>query len=179
MLFKPNFCCNCGAKIERAEWSVLTSRRFCEVCAVEFKGQDWLLRSVVIAGVLGVVFGLGAYMGSPGQPEPVSLKAAENQPARKLAVGAKQQPGIKDEERTSPSVQQDPVAAVSLPGATADADKEQSRTASAAPETPVHYCGAMTKKGKPCSRRVKSKGRCWQHVGQPSALVSQSAPDVY
>jgi hypothetical protein len=34
----------------------------------------------------------------------------------------------------------------------------------------VYYCGALTKKGTPCTRRVKSPGRCWQHLGQPSAI---------
>ncbi|HKP70095.1 MAG TPA: hypothetical protein VJV05_12480 [Pyrinomonadaceae bacterium] len=27
----------------------------------------------------------------------------------------------------------------------------------------VYYCGAMTRKGTPCTRRVKTPGRCWQH----------------
>jgi len=31
------------------------------------------------------------------------------------------------------------------------------------PKTPI-YCGAITKKGTSCKRRVKNKGdRCWQH----------------
>lgn len=33
---------------------------------------------------------------------------------------------------------------------------------------PVYFCGALTKKGTPCTRRVKTKGRCWQHKGQPA-----------
>ncbi|HEU4509799.1 MAG TPA: hypothetical protein VFR78_16300 [Pyrinomonadaceae bacterium] len=39
--------------------------------------------------------------------------------------------------------------------------------ASATPviEEKVYTCGARTKKGKPCSRRVKQPGRCWQHKG--------------
>jgi hypothetical protein len=33
----------------------------------------------------------------------------------------------------------------------------------------VYYCGAVTKKGTACSRRVKHPGeRCWQHVGMPA-----------
>src|SRR6185369_586604 len=40
---------------------------------------------------------------------------------------------------------------------------------SGAPERqtkPVYLCGAPTKKGTPCKRRVKSPGaRCWQHQG--------------
>lgn len=33
----------------------------------------------------------------------------------------------------------------------------------------LYFCGAITKKGTPCSRRVKSPGRCWQHIGQPKS----------
>jgi hypothetical protein len=40
-------------------------------------------------------------------------------------------------------------------------------SASATPviEEKVYTCGARTRKGKPCSRRVKEPGRCWQHKG--------------
>ncbi|MEO6588559.1 MAG: hypothetical protein ABIP06_04450 [Pyrinomonadaceae bacterium] len=34
----------------------------------------------------------------------------------------------------------------------------------------VYYCGAATKKGTPCSRKVKGGGRCWQHTGQEAIL---------
>jgi hypothetical protein len=35
---------------------------------------------------------------------------------------------------------------------------------------PVYWCGAQTKKGTPCSRKVKGGGRCWQHEGQAAML---------
>lgn len=39
------------------------------------------------------------------------------------------------------------------------------------PQTEVVYtCGARTKKGKPCSRRVHGPVRCWQHKGLPAML---------
>jgi len=34
----------------------------------------------------------------------------------------------------------------------------------------VYLCGARTKKGTPCSRRVHGKVRCWQHTGLPSMI---------
>jgi hypothetical protein len=34
----------------------------------------------------------------------------------------------------------------------------------------VYMCGARTKKGTPCSRRVHGPVRCWQHKGQPAML---------
>ncbi len=35
---------------------------------------------------------------------------------------------------------------------------------------PPSICGARTKKGKPCSRRVHGPTRCWQHKGMPAML---------
>ncbi len=37
----------------------------------------------------------------------------------------------------------------------------------------VYVCGARTKKGKPCSRRVHAPGRCWQHKGVPAMLPAE------
>lgn len=57
--------------------------------------------------------------------------------------------------------------------------KEQPNSRKTASDEPVYFCGAMTKKGKPCSRRVKSNQRCWQHAGQPSALPARKIPEVF
>jgi len=32
----------------------------------------------------------------------------------------------------------------------------------------IYICGARTKKGTPCSRRVHGPVRCWQHKGMPA-----------
>jgi len=37
----------------------------------------------------------------------------------------------------------------------------------------VYICGARTKKGKPCSRRVHGPVRCWQHKGLPAMLPAE------
>ena len=34
----------------------------------------------------------------------------------------------------------------------------------------MYICGARTKKGAPCSRRVHGQVRCWQHKGMPAML---------
>lgn len=40
-----------------------------------------------------------------------------------------------------------------------------------------HVCGAPTKSGKPCQRRVKGGGYCWQHRGKyDEKAVSRTAP---
>lgn len=46
----------------------------------------------------------------------------------------------------------------------------QSLNAPNSPATPaeeIYTCGARTKKGTPCSRRVHGPVRCWQHKGMP------------
>jgi hypothetical protein len=40
-------------------------------------------------------------------------------------------------------------------------------------ESAVYFCGAATKKGAPCSRRVRGGGRCWQHKGQATLLPDE------
>ena len=40
-------------------------------------------------------------------------------------------------------------------------------------DEPVYFCGAQTKKGTPCSRRVKGGGRCWQHKDKEAMLPQE------
>ncbi|HET9711088.1 MAG TPA: hypothetical protein VFP64_04375 [Pyrinomonadaceae bacterium] len=37
----------------------------------------------------------------------------------------------------------------------------------------TYTCGARTKKGTPCSRRVHGPVRCWQHKGAPAMLAQE------
>jgi len=51
----------------------------------------------------------------------------------------------------------------------------QSEANSPAPltEEAVYICGARTKKGTPCSRRVHQPARCWQHKGAKAMLPEE------
>jgi hypothetical protein len=40
-------------------------------------------------------------------------------------------------------------------------------------EEAVYICGARTKKGTPCSRRVHQPARCWQHKGMPAMISAE------
>lgn len=51
-------------------------------------------------------------------------------------------------------------------GAQADVARPQPPAA----EEVVYVCGARTKKGAPCSRRLHQPTRCWQHKGMPSII---------
>jgi hypothetical protein len=51
--------------------------------------------------------------------------------------------------------------------------QQTAQTQSPALAEEVFICGARTKKGKPCSRRVHGAVRCWQHIGMPAMLPTE------
>lgn len=158
MLFKPNFCCSCGEKIERVEWNLLTSRRFCEVCAVENRRYDLLPRASVAAGVLSLMFGIGSFFGA---------RTAGNLPTQTLSAS----PAML---KVDPVGSAPPAVVTQSPVSNDDAVMPQpaAKVPRADKQVPVkvYYCGALTKKGTPCSRKVKTAGaRCYQHEGQAAA----------
>lgn len=166
MYFRPNFCCNCGERIQRAEWRLLTSRRFCEVCAVERQGVEWLPRAVVVGGLLIGIFGFGSYIRTGDPTAVVPLPTIE-------APGARQVLNVPSAADTRPPGSSLSTTGAALPpkqnlGIEPGLTTGDPRNATSS-EQPVFFCGAMTKKGKPCSRRVKTRTRCWQHKGQPHA----------
>ena len=182
MFFKPNFCCGCGEKITRAEWGILTSRRFCDVCAVENQGYEWFPRLIVVSAVLIGFFGFGSYLRSGESPAPVTLKKANPLNTAQGSGAALRPVGDSREPEVQNGVANDiPGGSQEVPvnGGERGASKQQTLPLSGASDEPVYFCEAMTKKGKPCSRRVKTKGRCWQHVGRPSALASHNESEVY
>lgn len=175
MLYRPNFCCCCGEKIVRAEWNLFTSRRFCLVCSVENKRYDVFSRVVIVAGMLASIFGLGVIFGGSRDPginrtdidakRLVSEPAERDNPPRSAPL-VQRNLGSGVSEDTSDLGQADKVlrSASSQNGLQTAFDPKKV-------DLPVYYCGAMTKKGTPCSRRVKHKGeRCWQHQGKGAPL---------
>ena len=171
MFYRPHFCCHCGEKIVRARWTPLTSRRFCEFCAVEQKQHDLLPRAATIAAILFGFAGLTAYLGGSGTARVTDTRTAVHK--------------IKSEtDKVSPDRSSANAKPGSLPGGTlpntspaisnlASSNTKQRAIDRNSSTDPVNYCGAMTKKGTACTRRVKTSGRCWQHAGQP-AISSQN-----
>jgi len=126
--YRPNFCCECGAKIVRLRWRAWTSRRFCDQCHSR-SGKTLRLQRLLIIAVL---VALGVLLGRGWRREAPRL-------------------------------------VIQRPAAIAPAQTE----ASLKPEVTVeqtYICGARTKKGTPCSRRVHGPVRCWQHKGAPAML---------
>src|SRR5690606_8192860 len=70
MLFRPTFCCSCGEKIDRVEWRLWTSRKFCEVCESVHKGSELMPRAAIVAVLLIGLCGIASLF--RGVPEPIA-----------------------------------------------------------------------------------------------------------
>jgi hypothetical protein len=145
--YRPNFCSECGEKIIRLRWRVWTSRQFCNACARRFRKERWLSALLAIA----ILLCLGFITGRALKPERAQLIIQRGAHAVTSA-----QNGL---DHSS--------------GASATKTELASGAANTQPVTPdedVYICGARTKKGTPCSRRVHGLVRCWQHKGMPAML---------
>ncbi|MCB1024596.1 MAG: hypothetical protein KDB79_09410 [Acidobacteria bacterium] len=176
-MYKPTFCCDCGERIERLNWNILTNRRFCEFCETEH-GLDSLIRKVglVMLGLFGL-FGLGSFLSAGGGPTDTTdtgkTRTVEKSYGRE-GTGL-MNPRVKDvaapvrenETLTDPKDTQTIGAEEKkVPGPVRVKNPPLQKET----DEPVYMCGAATKKGTPCSRRVKGGGRCWQHLGKEAIL---------
>jgi hypothetical protein len=160
-MYKPNFCAECGERIERLRWRFWTSRRFCASCARRFRrGQIlWPL----MAGA--TVFCLGLAAGRSGRSTPPPLIIERGQLAALPATAA-----TKTTTLTTETVE---AGADSQASPKPEPSYGPDGTATERPTDPneiVSICGARTQKGTPCKRRVRGTGRCWQHKGMPAML---------
>ncbi len=182
MLYKPNYCCNCGDMIERIDWNILTSRRFCSLCETEFVFVDWFTRASGVILVLLGFFGFGSYLSDVEKPLEIrSDKLARQQAGalndqkserrstelrqleREKSLKKKSEDFGKRKSKSPADVKEPEAGQVSSSG------KGASRPRKVISE-PIYYCGAETKKGSPCLRRVKGGGRCWQHKDRKAVL---------
>jgi len=142
-VYKPNFCCECGNKLIRLRWHFWNSRRFCKVCARRFRRERFV--PLLLFSVALVTFGY--LLGRTRQPAtpPLIIERRADSPLN----------NAQSESSTA-----------STPGPTP-------KSAATTIEADVYICGARTKKGTPCSRRVHGPVRCWQHKGMPAMLPQE------
>ena len=173
MLYKPTYCCHCGDKIENTEtlpWK--RSGRFCDVCKSEFSFQEFLPKVFIFICVLFGLVGIGSYL-KDGEPTNVSALKQSKSPVRENAVktesnsNAAQNSNLQIASKSAPNSQSKLTTKTNEN--TVEIQKVKTETAEI---EKVFFCGAATKKGTPCSRKVKGGGRCWQHRGQ-EAVVAQ------
>lgn len=153
-MYRPNFCSECGAKILRLHWRVWTSRRFCDVCSKNLRRER--LKMPLVAAV--VLLGAGLIAGRAGRPAPPPLiierhanSTLFNDQGEKAGEGQGTSPGDSG-----------------LSGPDSSSNSQPPLT-----EEVVYICGARTKKGTPCSRRVHGPVRCWQHKGMRPMLPQE------
>ena len=159
MLYRPVFCCNCGEKIVRDEWRLWTSRRFCALCATEHQGAEFLPKAIVGIGALAIIFSVASSIRGPNYS-----RDAAGFPTQQTKVSLK--PPSADRSTASDAgkaVEPLPRNIDPQPNTKAEINEQPQREKRSSEET-VYYCGAITKKGTPCTRRVKTKGFCWQHA---------------
>ncbi|HST52327.1 MAG TPA: hypothetical protein VLJ61_09995 [Pyrinomonadaceae bacterium] len=157
-MYRPNFCCECGERVARARRHFWNGRRFCPSCARRLR-RGRIVAPLLFASALvcaGFVFGR---LTGPSPPPLVVERGSLN-----LAT----------------------VPEGDAPGRSGDAAKREGETTAkhepaygpdgtaserpTAPDEVVYICGARTKKGTPCQRRVRGPFRCWQHRGMPAML---------
>ncbi len=183
MLYKPNFCCQCGEKVDRFEWRLWTSRRFCENCEKDFRNEDWIPRVGLLFAAIGGLFGFGSFLKTPEKPLNVtSNQFSVSSPNKAQTVknesnlaNIKSQNIAQNQPIVSNSTLQ---ASLNNQSFVNNNPQISNRTTlkdnlQNAAEEAVYFCGAQTKKGTSCTRKVKGGGRCWQHTGLPAMLPKE------
>ena len=154
-MYRPNFCSDCGTKIIRLQWYPWTSRRFCASCSQRLMREQLTLPLVAVIVLFGI--GLAAGRAARSPTPPLIIERSDNSPATSSVRS-----GVGEESSDEPASATANVNVSGHPGS-----ESQQPSAS---EAAVYICGARTKKGKPCSRRLPEAVRCWQHKGMPAML---------
>ena len=156
-MYRPNFCCECGEHVARARWRVWTSRRFCDACVRRFKRARFVVPLALSAAIASACFLLGR-ASRPASPSAVLERGVLDLTRLPAPDSARTREAKRDAA---------PAPAKPEPAYGPDGTANERPTD---PSEVVYICGARTKKGTPCSRRVRGPGRCWQHRGMPAML---------
>jgi hypothetical protein len=141
-----NFCAECGERLARKGWRARLGQRLCDGCAQRV-GPFASYRSLIAIALVAIgAFALGRSL-RPAPP-PLIIQRAANSPLSdspvELAARQANRAGI---YQTNQNV------------ALSDSNEEG------------YICGARTRKGTPCHRRVHAPGeRCFQHKGLPAMV---------
>ena len=166
MFYRPDFCCGCGEKIERTHWKPWTSTRFCDLCSTDHQLIEIIPKVFGVIGILAVSLGIGSIIKSPQPTGPAiarqitSTQTNASAPApanfRTTDIHSNQS------QRSSPLENTNVSRSIAANG--------DLKTGLQTSVEAAYYCGAETKKGTPCTRKVKGNVRCWQHTGMRAML---------
>ena len=169
-MYKPNFCADCGERVLRERWRAWTTRRFCPACAPRFR-RAWLAPLLAACALVSAGFAVGRLL-RPAVPPLTIERGALPLPAL-LAKGATARPDGATANDTNADGATDRRMATD---SATNGDATRAGLGVAAEELPtdsnevISICGARTKKGTPCQRRVRGTGRCYQHTGRPAMI---------
>ena len=157
-VYRPNFCCECGERVARARRRFWAGGRFCDACVRRFRRRRLVAPLALSALLAGSLFMLGR----------ASRPAAPAAVLERGALDLSRLPAPADASRRQDSKREGaPPASKPEPSYGPDGTANERPTD---PAEVVYVCGARTKKGTPCQRRVRGPGRCWQHRGMPAIL---------
>ena len=146
-MYRPNFCVECGERLTRRGWRALIRSRFCPDCNHRLGGSVYAKMLVTVSLLVTSAFAMGRYLRQ--QAPPLIIQRPANSPLSDSPLD------LKDSKR-------------------AGGDPTKQRVESLNPivaDDKGYICGARTKKGTPCHRRVHAAGeRCFQHKGMPSLV---------
>ena len=154
-----NYCAECGARLKKKGWRAWLKGSLCEDCARRLGKASVARPLTVIAIVIIASFAFGRYL-RPAPP-PLIIERAANSPLSDLPIS------LSD---TAKSGSRNTNSQSELPQ---NSDNQSARKTANPGSTDdvVYLCGARTKKGTPCHRRVHFAGeRCYQHKGKPAIL---------
>lgn len=168
-MYKPNFCAECGERVLRERWRVWTSRRFCPACAPRLR-RNWRAPLLACCALLGAGFAAGRLM-RPAPPPLTIERGSLPLPGllAKSAAGQARDASVNGAASNAPS-QTGSTRPVEGDATNFSHDGAGALERTTDPDELVYICGARTKKGAPCQRRVRGAFRCWQHRGMPAIL---------
>lgn len=163
MFYKPNFCAECGARIEAEARRFWSNGKFCRACAKRFRRASFVKAASLVAALAGGGFLAGRAL----RPSAPPVVIATMTPARESSIASVSSNGNANSAAQDSAKQSD----------SSNAKSGGLKYGKSFVETPpdpneiISSCGARTKKGTPCQRRVRGVGRrCFQHTGKPAML---------
>ena len=143
-----NFCSECGNRRTRKGWRSWVGGGLCENCARRL-GSGWRRPLMIIALIAVAAFAFGRYLRP--SPPPLIIQRMANSPLSDSPVNLNE---------SAKAVNRKPNGSSNAPALASDPIDDA-----------VYICGARTKKGTPCRRRVHVAGeRCYQHKGMPAMV---------
>ena len=180
MLDTSRFCGGCGSEITGDNWKSLIIRPYCEDCKPNFALQRFFPIVCLSFGLAGIIYSFGSCLKNSNKPvnlittpivETASNKnrSLQNQSNLQISKNTNAQNSPQKAETNNDSQTNSQILVAPAGQKPTNRHntfgKEQDLSVEA-----VYICGAQTKKGTACQRRVRGGGRCWQHTGQPAIL---------